>query len=141
MSSAQQQALMELEKAKQNVAQSSTNTVENTVHTNQPWKSNVVQYQNSSNNVRSVAETEGLGMYNPGIFMHLHLLIHPITSLILLRKVMGRGRGRNTVLKIFRKYILQKVMRVITTEEENRGKLSIFFPMEIDTADQLWEEI
>ena len=59
MSSAQQQALIELEKAKQNVAQSSTNTVENTVHTNQPWKSNVVQYQNSSNNVRSVAETEG----------------------------------------------------------------------------------
>lgn len=83
----------------------------------------------------------GLGMYNPGIFMHLHLLIHPITSLILLRKVMGRGRGRNTVLKIFRKYILLKVMRVTTTEEENRGKLSIFFPMEIDTADQLWEEI
>ena len=57
MSSAQQQALMELEKAKQNVAKSSANTAEHTVHNNQPWKSNVVQYQNSSNNVRSVAET------------------------------------------------------------------------------------
>ena len=66
MSSAQQQALLELDKAKQNVAKSSANTAEHTVHANQPWKSNVVQYQSSSNNVRSVAETEGARYVEPG---------------------------------------------------------------------------
>ena len=75
-------------------------------------------------------------MSNQGMSMLLRHRIHPITSRILPRKVMDLGRGRNTVLKIFRKYTLLKVMRVTTTEEVSREKLSILFPMEIDTVGQ-----
>ena len=80
-------------------------------------------------------------MSNPGMSMHLRLHIHQIISQILARKVMDLGRGRNTVLKIFRKYTLLKAIRVTITEEVSRGKLSIIFPMEIVTAGQLWEKV
>ena len=53
---------------------------------------------------------------------------------------MSLGRGRNTVLRIFRKYILLKAIRAIITEG-SRGKLSILFPMEIGTAGQLSEKV
>ena len=53
---------------------------------------------------------------------------------------MSLGRGRNTVLRIFRKYILLKAIRAIITEG-SRGKLSILFPMEIGTAGQLLEKV